>query len=150
MLGLAVYCEACARQSFSDDSCINTVLIRKPRLTSSGQDLVCRADCNLSGSLLNLELLHLAVLDNHGIPLAPLIAHYRSSVEDETCLPREVAGRVSQEAYAGLGLGIKTVLEGFHNKDVVDADDKDIGCLGLGVANVAGNVVLRAIGREGG
>ena len=115
------------------------------------EDRIRRGDSNLSRIWLHLDLRDLAVLDLQRKPLGPVVAQEGSGIEAEAELRNELSCGIGEEADTGLVAGIKRIRPGIHHEGVVHADDVDVASgRGCGLADILGDVALRASWGEGG
>src|SRR6266404_3089691 len=105
----------------------------------------------LAGRFLDVELLHHAILDQHGIAFRAQPEAIAGTVECHVDRLGKFPVAVSQEL--DLAFGIARLLPRIHHEAVVDGGDRDgVDALGLdrgGVLHEAGQMVLVAGRREG-
>lgn len=99
---------------------------------------------------LHVSALHFAILNHQCVTLATILAKDSSTLKREVKVLGELTGRITKKADISLGGWVKGCTPGFHDKWVIDRDNKDLaGILELVAADVARDMSGRARRAEG-
>lgn len=100
---------------------------------------------------LHMGALDFAILDHQGVTLATVLTEDGSTVKGEIKLLGELTGRITEKADFALGSWVEVFSPCFHDKRIIDRDNKDFaGTLELVAIDVARDMSGRAGRAEGG